>query len=100
MSERDDRQRVAQEVATRLGRRGVWLSGHESNEELADLLEAVERFEEAVERRGADLMVDEPVSGTGAPIAPDNSAFVMPRRDKSETVARFIGRLTEASRRA
>ena len=57
MSERDDRRRVAQEVAARLSRRGVSLTGHESSEELADLLEAVERFEDAVERRGADLMV-------------------------------------------
>jgi hypothetical protein len=99
VSERDDRQRAAQEVATQLSRRGVSLSGHESSEELADLLEAVERFEAAVERRGADLMVDEPVSGTGPPIAPDNRAFVLPRREKGESVAHFIGRLTEASHR-
>ena len=100
MSERDDRRRVAQEVAARLSRRGVSLNGHESSEELADLLDAVERFEDAVERRGADLMVDEPVQGTRAPIAPDNTAFVLPRREKSESVVQFIGRLNEATRRA
>ena len=100
VSDRDDRRRVAQEVADRLGRRGVSLNGHESSEELADLLDAVERFEDAVERRGADLMVDEPVQGTGAPIEPDNSAFVLPRRGKGESVAQLIGRINEATRRA
>lgn len=99
MTEQDERRRATQEVSSRLGRKGVWLSGRETSEELVELLEAVERFEAAAERHGADLMVDEPVPGSRAPIAPDNAAFVLPSREKSESVAHFVDRLVEATRR-
>ena len=65
----DERRRIAAEVASRLRRRGVQLTGAESAMDLADLEEAVEEFERAVERSGGDLMVDEPVAGE-SPIAP------------------------------
>lgn len=92
--------RVAEEIASRLRRRGIWLSSHESSEELANLLEAVERFELVVERSGGDLMMDEPVQGSAAPIAPDDAAFVLPARKKNETVDQFIGRIADAAVRA
>lgn len=95
-----ERRRAAAAVAVRLDRRGIWLSGHETSEELADLLEAVEQFERVVERSGGDLMVDEPVATDGRPIAPDDSAFVLPKREHAETAPRYIDRLAEAARRA
>ena len=93
---RDDERRHAEdEIASRLRDRGVRLTGRESGAELADLLDAVERFETVVENHGGDLMVDEPVRAA-SPIAPDNEAFVLPRRLDGESVTEFIGRISFA----
>ncbi|MEP6619038.1 MAG: hypothetical protein ABJE47_06985 [bacterium] len=91
----EEQQRVAGEIAQRLRQRGVHLEHNESGEDLANLLEAVERFEAVVGRRGGDLMMDEPVKD-GAPIQPDNSAFVLPKRNRGESPASFIGRIADA----
>ena len=91
----DERRHAEDEIAGRLRDRGVRLTGRESGDELADLLDAVERFETAVENHGGDLMVDEPV-GAGSPIAPDNETFVLPRRQDGEPVTEFIGRISVA----
>jgi hypothetical protein len=86
-------------MSLRLRRNGVQLTGTESTEELADLEEAVEKFERMVERGGGDLMVDEPVAG-GSPIAPDEAEFVLPTRKPSESVPAYIKRIHEAASRA
>lgn len=97
---RDDELRHAEgEIAARLRDRGVRLTGRESGADLADLLDAVERFETVVENHGGDLMVDEPVRA-GSPIAPDNEAFVLPQRQDGESVTEFIGRISFAIDRA
>ena len=98
-SGRDERQRAESEVAFRLRSRGVRLTGGESDEQLVELLEAVERFERVVERHGGDLMVDEPMDSDRAP-EPDNRRFVLPRRRDGETVGAFLGRIAEAVDRA
>jgi hypothetical protein len=95
----DDRQRVAREVASRLHSRGVHLTGRESDKELVELLEAVERFERTVEQRGGDLMVDEPVSSDQAR-EPDDRRFVLPRRGDGEAIGAFLTRIAEATDRA
>ncbi len=92
----DERRRVAEEIAARLQRDGIALTGEETGEELVRILEEVERFEAAVQRAGGDLMMDEPVK-SGAPIAPDDSAFVLPVREASEEVPAFIARIAEAT---
>jgi hypothetical protein len=79
--------------------RGVHLSGKESDEELVELLEAVERFEQVVERHGGDLMVDEPVDSDQAR-EPDDRRFVLPRRRSGETVDAYLIRIAEATNRA
>ena len=96
---RDERQRVESEVKFRLRSRGVHLTGRESDEELVELLEAVERFERRVEQRGGDLMVDEPV-GSDEAREPDDRRFVLPRRLDQETVSAFVRRIVEAVDRA
>ena len=48
----DERAGVAAEVADRLRRRGIAVTGGESSDDLADLLSAVERFELVVESHG------------------------------------------------
>jgi hypothetical protein len=87
------------EIAARLRDRGVRLTGRETSDELADLLDAVERFEAAVENHGGDLMMDEPVHAE-SPIAPDDEAFVLPRRQDGESVGAFIERIAVARNRA
>jgi hypothetical protein len=96
MSE-SERERIASEIAYRLRRDGVRLSGRESGEELVQILESVERFENAVMRAGGDRMVDEPVGANAGPIKPDDEAFVLPMRDPTETVGAFITRIDAAT---
>src|SRR5262249_9188589 len=95
----DERRRVSEEIGRRLRARGVHLGGHETTDDLADLLDAVERFERAVELGGGDLMVDEPIRD-GAPVSPDNAAFVLPARRGNEVVADYIVRVDAAADRA
>ena len=95
-SAREQRERVADEISDRLRKNGIRLFGKEALEELVDLLEAVERFEAAVERRGGDLMVDEPVNGIG-PIAPDAAEHRLPSRRGRESVASLLARIEDAA---
>ena len=92
---------ASREVIGRLSSLGVWLSGRESSEVLVQMLEAIERFEEAVRGKGGDLMVDEPPAGlAGQPDAPE---FGLPRRRADERAADYVQRLeaaTEAVRRS
>jgi hypothetical protein len=83
---------VAAEVADRLRRRGIPLTGDERPEDLADLLAAVERFELAVEARGGDLMVDDLKSSQ-----PDDPHFVLPARMPDEPARDYITRIDAAT---
>jgi len=94
----DERERVANEISARLRHDGVALTGTEDGEELARLLEAVERFERAVMRAGGDRMLDEPIGGV-SPIEPDDAAFVLPRRGREEAVEGFVSRIHRAAER-
>lgn len=88
----DERAGVAAEVADRLRRRGVAVTGGESSDDLADLLSAVERFEAVVESHGGDLMVDDLKSPQ-----PDDRHFVLPRREHAETIRAYISRIDQAT---
>ena len=90
----DGLHRVSDEVIHRLDGLGVWLSGAERPADLARILEAVERFEVAVEARGGDLMVDE--GPDGRTTEPDDVHFVLPHRRGDESVERFIDRVERA----
>jgi hypothetical protein len=88
---------AAELIATRLERAGVLLHGDESPDDLADLLDAVEQFEQAVERAGGDLMVDEPTRGRARASQPDNAAYVLPDRGDGEGVRPYLERLGRAT---
>ena len=92
---REELKRAMLETSRRLRDRGVQLTGRETSEELVALLEAVERFERAVESRGGDLMVDEGPNGITR--EPDDVHFVLPHRQPHESVASYLGRLYEAT---
>lgn len=90
----EERAAAAAEVAARLRRRGIVVTGADRSEELVNLLSAVERFEAAVEAHGGDLMVDDLTSSQ-----PDDQHFVVPRRRKGETSQAYLGRIDEATAR-
>ena len=91
-TEGEELARVNEQVAERLRRRGIAVTVHENPEMLAELLEAVERFEGLVEARGGDLMVDDLNSPE-----PDDPHFVTPARGRGEPLRRYVERLNAAS---
>lgn len=94
----EERAGVELEVAARLRSRGVDLTGNERPDEMADLLDAVDQFEAAVEAHGGDLFVDTPTTRDRAHVElPDNPAYVLPARAPDESVRSYIGRIGEAA---
>jgi hypothetical protein len=83
--------------AARLQGVGIRLTGMESSDDIADLLDAVDRFEQAVESRGGDLMVDEAPAGQVA--EPDDPEFLLPARRHGEAVDSYIRRIIETAGR-
>jgi hypothetical protein len=90
---KEERDAAIAEVAARLRNRGLTVTGGEAPEDLANLLEAVERFERAVEAHGGDLMVDDRRSRE-----PDDPHFVLPQRNRGEGVRAYITRVDQATR--
>jgi hypothetical protein len=90
----EERAAASLETAARLHSRGIEVTGHEDSEDLADLLSAVERFEEWVEARGGDLMVDDLNSSE-----PDDPHFVVPPREPGEPLRSYIARIDAATAR-
>lgn len=97
--ERADTERATEEVVSRLRGRGIDVSERESTEDLVDLLDAVEAFEQTVQNRGGDLMVDEPVRSK-APTQPDDVAFVLPTKNPNEAIGAYTLRVMNARDRA
>ncbi|MEO7966281.1 MAG: hypothetical protein ABIT38_20460, partial [Gemmatimonadaceae bacterium] len=62
-SDREAFENASAAIRNRLTSRGVRLVGGEGANDLVQILDAVERFEISVERRGGDLMVDEDPKG-------------------------------------
>lgn len=107
MSERDDRGEeggaedprraeeralVRRDIEGQLLRRGVRAVGDETDDQIAQLLAAVEEFEAAVARAGGDSMVNAPDSSR-----PDDPQFVIPQRAGDESAARYISRIRDAA---
>jgi hypothetical protein len=94
-SEREELVRATTELKKRLRDRGVELTGREASDEIVNLLDAVERFEIAVQSKGGDLMVDEGPGGVTR--EPDDPHFVLPRREAAESVTDYIERIDGAT---
>ena len=88
----EERARAREHNLDVLGQRGVLLLGDETDDELADLWSAVDRFESVVEARGGDTLTNAPDSSE-----PDNPAFVLPERRAREPVAEYVRRIQEAA---
>ena len=90
----EDRARAREHNLDVLGQRGVLLFGDESDDDLADLWSAVDRFESVVEARGGDTFTNAPDSSE-----PDNPAFVLPERKAREPVGEYVRRIQDATDR-
>jgi hypothetical protein len=88
----EEQTRAREHTADILARRGVLLFGNETDDELADLWSAVDRFESLVEARGGDTMTNAPDSAE-----PDNPAFVLPERKAREAAGDYTRRILEAA---
>jgi hypothetical protein len=88
----EEQSRAREHAADILARRGVLLSGDETDDELAELWSAVDRFESVVEARGGDTMTNAPDSAE-----PDNPAFVLPERKARESARDYTQRILEAA---
>jgi hypothetical protein len=88
----EEQSRAREHTADILARRGVLLTGNETNDELADLWSAVDRFESIVEARGGDTMTNALDSAE-----PDNPAFVLPERKARESAPDYTRRILQAA---
>ena len=88
----EDRQRAAQIAYSQLHQRGVAVSGDEDPDALAGILEAVERFENAVSMLGADRMTNAPDSAQ-----PDDRRLVLPARLDGEAPEAYARRVDSAA---
>jgi hypothetical protein len=88
----DEERHARLEAEYRLRERGIQVTPADSDEEVADLLDAIERFEAAVEARGGDLFVDRIGSSE-----PENPAFVPPQRQPGESASEYRHRIEAAA---
>ena len=91
----EDVRRVSAELAGRLQGLGIRVSDGERPEDILAIVEAVDRFEDAVESRGGDLMVDE--GPRGHTTQPDDRHFALPVRREHEAAAEYVERLGRAT---
>lgn len=91
---REEQRRAREEAEDRLRDRGIPVHARDGDEDVADLLDSVERFEVLVEARGGDLLVDRVGSSE-----PDDPAFVLPARDLDESVTDYRLRVEAAADR-
>jgi hypothetical protein len=88
----EEERHARQEAEYRLRERGIEILAGDGDEEVADLLDAVERFEAAVEAKGGDLFVNR----IGSP-QPEDPAFVPPTRDPGENATGYRRRIDAAA---
>ncbi len=88
----EERQRAAEIAYSQLHQRGVAVTGDEDPDALASILEAVERFENAVSMMGADRMTNAPDSAQ-----PDDRRLVLPARLDGEAPEAYARRVQSAT---
>jgi hypothetical protein len=86
----EEQRNARQEAESRLSSRDIPVVLGDQDEDVANILDAIERFEAEVERSGGDLMVNQ--IGSSEPEDPD---FVPPIRDSSEPASDYLRRIEE-----
>jgi hypothetical protein len=90
----EEQRRAREEAEARLRARGIEVLKADDDEAVADLLDAIERFENAVESRGGDLFVNR--IGSSEPESPE---FVPPVREDGEPAVEYRERINRAASR-
>lgn len=88
----EERRHATDIIEAQLRQRGIEVTGDESSDDAADLLSAVERFENAVSALGGDRFINDPRSHE-----PDDRRFVIPRRRPGESARDYTGRIVDAA---
>ena len=88
----EEERHARQEAEYRLSERGLRVEPTDADEEVADLLEAIERFEAAVEAKGGDLFVNRIGSSE-----PEDPGFVPPERGPGESATDYCRRIEAAA---
>ena len=87
----EEQRRAREESEARLANRGIKVRPDDSYDDVAELQDTVERFEQEVQRLGGDLMVNHLGSSR-----PEDPAFVPPARDPDESIGSYLRRLEDA----
>lgn len=87
-----ERERIRDDLDAKLAHRGILTDGTESDDQLANLMDAVELFEAAVARLGGDSFLNTPGGSQ-----PEDARFVAPVRHADERVEGYMTRLREAT---
>lgn len=90
----DERRRTRDELETRLRDRRIALTGGESDEDIVQIVNAVEMFEDRLAQLGDDSYVNTPESSQ-----PDDERFVLPCRLDDESPSTYAARIIAASER-
>lgn len=90
----DERERVRVELESRLAESGVQLTGSENESQIVALVEAVEQFERARSRLGADSFTNRADSSQ-----PDDPTLVLPERRGDESADHYVDRIRQAAGR-
>ena len=88
----EEQHNARQEATDRLRDRRITVSPRDSDDEVADMLEAIEQFESAVEALGGDLMVNR-IGAT----EPQDPAFVPPARGQGQNAYDYVAQLRAAT---
>ena len=88
----EEERHARQEAEYRLAERGIRVDSGDSDEGVADLLDAIERFEAAVEAKGGDLFVNRIGSSE-----PEDPAYVPPQRRDGESASEYRLRVETAA---
>jgi hypothetical protein len=88
----EEERHARQEAEYRLSERGIRIEPTDGDEEVADLLDAIERFEAAVESKGGDLFVNRIGSSE-----PEDPAFVPPQRRAGESATDYRRQIEAAA---
>ena len=90
----EQRADVRADLEARLRHRRITITGQEQDEDVAEMLTAVEQFESAVTAAGGDLFVDTPESSQ-----PEHRRFVLPLREQGEAPRDYATRVRSAAER-
>ena len=87
----EEQRKAREESEARLADRGIEVRPDDSYDDVAELQDTVERFEQEVQGLGGDLMVNHLGSSQ-----PEDPAFVPPARDPGESIGGYLRRMEDA----